>query len=32
VILKNGVLQADGPRDAVVAALREAQQVPLPAA
>ncbi|MEG1453958.1 MAG: type I secretion system permease/ATPase, partial [Comamonas sp.] len=32
VILNNGVLQADGPRDAVVASLREAQQVPLPAA
>ena len=32
VILNNGVLQADGPRDAVVAALREAQQAPLSAA
>ncbi len=32
VILNNGVLQAEGPRDAVMAALREAQQVPLPAA
>ncbi|MCT9810387.1 type I secretion system permease/ATPase [Acidovorax sp. Be4] len=31
VILNNGVLQTDGTRDAVVATLREAQQVPLPA-
>ena len=30
VVLKNGVLQADGPRDAVLAALRGAQQAQAP--
>lgn len=32
VVLKNGVLQAEGPRDAVLAALRGAQQVQAPLA